>query len=141
MQVGRSNCGPTSLLNILRLKGDDRFDEDELAKRCGVKEGVGCEPEDLIRVAEDIGLEVAEAKYESSLDDLRRHIDGGRYVLINYTPTTYSRGHYSVVVEYDEKSVYIWDCGYGLFTLSNESFEKCWHNSKKTTFRWLMSIK
>ena len=141
IQVGGSNCGPASLLNILIMKGDDRFSEDELAERCGTKEGTGTENEDLVRVAGDIGLEIVETKYDSSLDDLRRHIDDGRHVLINYTPGNYSDGHYSIAVEYDEKAVYVWDCSYGLFRLGNESFEKCWHNGKKTTFRWFMAVK
>ncbi|MYB39935.1 hypothetical protein F4X86_01400 [Candidatus Saccharibacteria bacterium] len=141
IQVGDSNCGPTSLLNVLRLKGDGRFDEDELAERCGTKAGTGTENEDMVRVAGDIGLEIAETKYDAGLGDLRRHLDGGCHVLINYTPTAHSNGHYSVAVEYDEKAVYIWDCFYGLLRLDNEAFEKCWHSGQKTTFRWLMAVK
>lgn len=141
IQVGQSNCGPASLLNALRLRGDKRYSEDELAKLCNCRVGIGTDHEDLVKTAKKIGLEVATVKRDATLDDLRRCLDDGYYALINYTPTVSSKGHYSLAVEYDDEAFYIWDCGYGLIMMDNAGLEACWHSGDKKVWRWFMAVK
>jgi predicted double-glycine peptidase len=129
IQEASYTCGPVSLLNILRAKGDLSYNEPELAKICNAKPGIGTSHEDLVKAAQKIGLELVEEKRDSSLKDIERNIDDGAFVIVNYS-SAYSdanNGHYAVVTEYDEKAFYLRDCSYGFLRLKKQHLKRFWY--------------
>lgn len=133
------SCGPVSLLNILYQKGDFSHTEEELAELCDAKPGIGTANETLVKVAEDIGLEVAEVKQDANVSDIERNIDTGRFVIVNYFSAYSGNGHYSIISEYDDRSLYFRDCSRGFFVLDKDEFENFWYNQNKTIYGWYMA--
>lgn len=141
IQVANYTCGPVSLLNILRMKGDASYSEDELAVICKAVPGKGTTNDNMVAAAKKIGLEVIETKANSQISDIERHIDNGDYVIINYFEAFSEDGHYSIAAEYDDKALYIADCYDGLIRIEKKYFPKWWHNSDNTIQGWFMAVK
>lgn len=132
-------CGPCSLLNVLALKGDLSHSELELAKRCNAKPGVGSSHEDMVRAAQETGLKVIEEKTHAAAEDIKRNIDAGAYVVVNFIDQYSGNGHYAVITEYDDRAFYLRDCTAGLFRLVEEYFVKCWRSGDGIP-RWYMAV-
>lgn len=140
IQQGASNCGPVSLLNVLRLKGDDTHTEEELAELCSAKPGFGTTDDNLLKAARAVGLEVAESKEGGTVADLERHIDDGDYVIICYTNAFSGNGHYSVAVAYDEDALYLRDSSLGSLRLRKDWLAKWWHGASGSQ-QWYAAVR
>lgn len=141
IQVGYSTCGPCSLLNVLRLKGDMSGTEDEFAAICNTKDGIGTSNDDMVRSAKQIGLEVIETKAEGTTEDIERLIDQGAYIIVNYLHAFAEDGHYGVVTDYDDSAFYLADCSLGFLRLRREYFLKYWYDSKQAVNHWYLAVK
>jgi predicted double-glycine peptidase len=141
IQEASYTCGPVSILNALRLKGDFSRSEEELAKLCDAKPGIGTSNQNVVKVARQVGLEILEEKANAVIVDIERNIDNGAYVIVNYFDAFSDEGHYSVITEYDNRALYFTDSGFGLFRLNKEDFIKFWHNSDKTIYGWYVAVK
>jgi len=132
------------LLNALHLKGDFSHTEEELAKLCEAKPGIGTTEENLIKAARAVGLEVVEEKSKATVEDIERNIDNGAPVVICYTNAFSGNGHYTCVTEYDDRALYCRDPAFGFLRLSKEYLEKFWHGSmdaSRGSNRWYMALK
>src|SRR5690242_13155748 len=72
-------CGPTSLLNALKLKGETSLTERDLAKLCSSNKKDGTTHPGLIEGAAKAGLKVGEHKDKASIKDVERNIDNGAF--------------------------------------------------------------
>jgi predicted double-glycine peptidase len=134
-------CGPCTLLNVLRLRGDPSHNEQELVRRCNAKPGIGTSHEDMVKVAPEIGLKLVKEKREATIEDIERHIDDdGAFVIVNYIDAFSGHGHYAIITEYDDKAFYFSDCSMGLFRLEKEFFKKFWHSASGIP-QWYMAVK
>lgn len=134
------SCGPCSLLNVLRLKGDSSYTEEELTKRCNAKPGIGTDEKDLVRTAKEIGLEVVDEKEGASLSDVERNLDAGAYVIVCYTHAFAGEGHYGVIVDHDNTAFYFIDPSFGPFRLRKEYLDKWWYGSEGEQ-HWYVAVK
>jgi predicted double-glycine peptidase len=137
-------CGPVALLNVLHLKGDFSRTEDELAKLCDAKVGIGTAEESLVKAAQAVGLELVEEKSNATVEDIQRNLDNGAYVIICYTNAFSGNGHYTCVTEYDDRALYCRDPAFGLFRLGKEYLGKFWHGSMDASAgsqQWYMAVK
>ena len=143
IQQGQSNCGPSALLNVLHLKGDFSHDEEELAELCDAKVGYGTTPENLVRAARRLGIEVVEEKSNASLEDIKRNLDKGACVIILSAATFSGNSHYTCITEYDDQALYCRDSNYGLLRLDIEYLGKLWHgvehDASRGSQRWYMA--
>ena len=133
-------CGPVSLLNVLTLKGDKSHSETELARLCKAEAGRGTDTIDMVTAAKELGLEVAEAKPNAEISDLEGHLDAAAYPIVCYRSLG-GGGHYSIVAEYDQEALYLFDCSYGLIRIDKATFYKCWRNKNEPLKRWFMAVK
>ncbi|HVA10733.1 MAG TPA: C39 family peptidase [Candidatus Dormibacteraeota bacterium] len=140
-QEGGFNCGPVTLLNILHLKGDFSHTEDELSQLCEAKPVIGTKEEDMVKSAEQLGLEIVEEKRDATLADIERHIDNGDFVVVCYFHAFAQAGHYGLVSEYDEAAFYFRDCSLGFLRLKKEYLKKYWYGTDKTIKGWFMAVK
>lgn len=145
IQEGQSNCGPAALLNVLHLKDDFSHNEEELAQLCGAKVGYGTTPENLVKAARKVGIEVVEEKSNASLEDIQRNIDEGAYVIILSAATFSGNSHYTCITQYDDQALYSRDSAYGFLRLSTEYLEKLWHgvdhDASKGSKKWYVAVK
>lgn len=145
IQEGRSNCGPAALLNVLHLKGDFSHTEEELAQLCKTKVGYGTTPENIVKAAQQLGLELVEEKPEGNVNDIERNIDAGHFVIILYNNAYSGNSHYTVITEYDDGAVYCRDSAFGFFRFSKENLEKFWHgvahDASQNSKQWYMAVK
>ena len=140
IQTTDFTCAPMCLLNILRMKGDPSYTEQELEEMCGVTE-VGTDNSVLLKVAERIGLQVVEEKQDTTIADIERQIDSGAFVIVNYYLTSRGFGHFSVVVGYDDEALYFADSYVGHLRIEKEHFMPLWHDTEKTILRWFVALK
>lgn len=140
IQEGEYTCGPVTLLNVLRLKGDPSYTEEELAKICNSNPEHGTLNTDLVRVAKEIGIEVLEAKEGGTITDIEHCIDKGAYVIVCYQHLYAEDGHYSVITEYDDVSFYFRDCSQGFFRLKKKYLPKAWYGSSGSQ-QWFAAVK
>jgi len=141
IQKANYTCGPVSLLNVLRLKGDGAYSEPELAQICKARPGSGTDNNDLVVAAKQIGLEVVEVRQNATIADIERHLDNAAYVIINYFEAFSQDGHYSVVTDYDEHALYIADCYDGFLRITKKYFPRWWHNSDGSIVGWFMALR
>jgi len=141
LQKATYTCGPVTLLNVLRLKGDKTYSENELAILCDAKPNMGTDHTALVKVAERIGIEVVEVKVNASLADVEHHIDDNHFVIVNYIDAFTGEGHFSIVTDYDEESFYFADCYFGFFHLDKKVFTKWWYNQNRTIQAWFAAVK
>lgn len=133
-------CGPSTLLNVLRLKGNDSHTEAELAKRCNTKPGIGTLEADLVRVAKEIGIEVIEEKEHAQIADIERNLDDGNYVIVCYMHAFAGEGHYAIITEYDDQAFYFRDPSLGMFRLKKKYFKEWWHDATGIQ-QWYAAVK
>lgn len=140
IQKGLSNCGPASLLNVLRLKGETKYTEEELAELCNAREGFDTEDDDLLAAAEAVGLDIVESKEGGTAAVIERHLDNGAYVIICYTNAFSGNGHYSVVTAYDDQAFYLRDSSLGLLRLKKEWLDEFWYGASGS-HQWFAAVK
>jgi ABC-type bacteriocin/lantibiotic exporter with double-glycine peptidase domain len=140
IQQREYTCGPCALLNVLRLKNDSSYTEDELAVRCNAKPGTGTDEKDLVRTAKEIGLKVIEEKEGATLSDIERHLDDGAYVIVCYMHAFAGEGHYGVITRYDDRAYYLVDSSFGQFRLRKEYLDKWWYGSDGEQ-HWYVALK
>lgn len=132
-------CGPCTLLNVLRLKGIQAYTEAELAKLCGAKPGVGISCDNMVKVAQQIGLNVTEQKENANILDIQRHLESGACVIVNYIDQYSGHGHYAVITEQDARAFYLRDCTSGFFRFEKAFFVKFWRGDDGMQ-QWFMAI-
>ena len=141
IQEGDYTCGPVAILNALHLKGDFSHNEEELAVLCDAKPGIGTTNEAIVKVAEQVGLEVIEEKSNAALEDIERNIDQGAYVIVCYLNAFSGNGHYTVITGYDDRAFYCVDSSYGLPRFYKPFFDKYWYGSDKSSVRWYAAVR
>lgn len=141
IQTTSYTCGPCALLNILRLKGDNKWTEQMLERLCEAKPGIGTTNEALLVAAAQTGLELISSKTGAEVRDIEEHLDAGRYVIVNYLHGFDGLGHYGVIVEHDELGLYLRDSSLGLVRIKKKDFTKYWYSNDKTIPQWLAVFK
>jgi hypothetical protein len=145
IQEGQSNCGPAVLLNVLHLKDDFSHTEGELAQLCEAKVGYGTTPENLVKAAQRLGIEIVEEKSNAGLEDIKRNLDNGAYVIILSAATFSGNSHYTCITEYDDQALYCRDSAYGFLRLNIEYLGKLWHgvdhDASKGSQQWYVAVK
>lgn len=140
-------CGTASLMSILAYygwKGDDP-NEKALAKELGTTWKNGTEPEEILKMARQLGLG-AEQREHMTLDDLARELRAGRPVMVAYQAYAsegvpdkkpwrddWSDGHWSIVIGVDDENVYLEDpsmLGKRGF-IRREEFLERWHDTNR----------
>ena len=122
-------CGPATILNILHLKGDFSYNEEELAKLCKTDPKTGTSNKNLVAAAQKVKLKLVEEKQGATTKDIERNIDAGAFVVVCYIHAYSGEGHYAIVSEYDDRAFYFRDCSFGLFRLKKKYFRKFWHGT------------
>ena len=140
IQKEEYTCGPTSLLNVLRDKGDSSYTELEVAKLCNSNMKDGSLHKGMLKGAKAIGLKVVEHKEHADIKDIERNIDDGNYVIVNYFDAFTGYGHYGVITEYDDKALYLRDCFFGLFRMEKKIFKKWWYG-RDGIQQWYVAVK
>ncbi|HUC90067.1 MAG TPA: C39 family peptidase [Patescibacteria group bacterium] len=133
-------CGPCSLLNILRLKGDATRTELELAALCKARKGIGASHEDMVKAAQAVELQIITEKRDATMADIEHDIDAGSYIIVNFIDMYSGNGHYSLITEYDDRAFYLRDCTAGLFRLEKNFLKKCWRSGDGIPC-WYMAVK
>lgn len=134
-------CGPTTLLNILRQKGDNTHTEEGIAKACKATSDHGTTVENLVAGAKELGLQVVETKKDAEISDIESNIDSGNTVVVNYFYAFSGEGHYAQIVEYDDEAFYFLDPSLGYMRLKKKYFLKNWYDQHQENIRWFMAIK
>jgi len=113
--LGKGNCGPASLKMVLDYYGI-RKTEDELVKLLKADEKLGTNDKSLEKVAKFFGFNV-DIKNHSSLEDIRGWLNKDVPVIVDwftrgrqdYSDSAVPDGHYSVVIDLDDKYIYLQD--------------------------------
>ena len=126
-------CGPASLKIVLEYYGVEKT-EQELAKLCGVRSGLGTDDHGLKKAAEQLGFTV-EIKNNNTFEDIERWLDKNVPVIVSwftrgrtdYTDSDVADGHYSVVAGLDDDFIYLQDPEIGsMRKLEREDFMTVW---------------
>lgn len=133
-------CGPSTLQNVLKVKGIESYSEDDLTEMCEAKPGIGTANTMMVKVAKKAGLHVIETKAGAKLTDIEKHIDAGDYVIVCYLNAFSGNGHYGFITEHDDLAYYLRDCDHGLFRLEKKEFDKFWYGQEEGSERWFMAI-
>jgi ABC-type bacteriocin/lantibiotic exporter with double-glycine peptidase domain len=142
-----TDCGPTVLYAIATHYGI-RADRAELDRMCNPDPDEGTVHEVLVSVAEKIGLRAEQAS-NATVSDIEHWVDLGVPVIVDYIvketllpedlvrhlPLGFERRrlfeHYSIVVGYDEKDIFILDVRSGKeVRYSKSKFEREWTEGK-----------
>lgn len=117
-------CGPSSLKMVLEYYGIQK-NEDELAEMTEYMPSEGTKSEGLINAAIEFGLKAYQKDF-SEIEDLRRYVINDKIpVIVDWFSA--DDGHYSVVVDIDNKNIYMQDPELGnLRTLDIETFKRVW---------------
>lgn len=99
-------CGPASLKIILAYYGTEKT-EDELANVMGATREYGCDPADIVSVAEKIGYS-AQYKERSSIGEITSLIDQEIPVIVQWFSPE-ENGHYSVISGYENDNLVMVD--------------------------------
>ena len=134
------SCGAASLQAVLGYWGRD-IGEEDIREMLNTNEESGTYPDDIIRVAQALGLE-ADYKENMTLADLEGYVAQGIPVIVDcqawrsvsqYNESwadTWHNGHWVVVIGIDENNVTLED-PYILGDrgiMSREEFDARWHN-------------
>lgn len=134
------SCGASALQAVLSYWGKD-LDEDELMKLLKTTPETGTYPEDIVRVAKELGFEV-ELKENLSIDDLEKATNKGVPVIAlgqawrsrdeanTAVEEDWQDGHYVVILAVDKDYVYFEDpfVRMGKGFMPRQRFEEHWHN-------------
>lgn len=134
------SCGASALQSVLSYWGKD-LDEEELMKLLKTTSETGTYPEDILRVARELGF-VAELKENLSIEDLEKSTSKGIPVIAlgqawrsradakKAPEEDWQDGHYIVILAVDEDYVYFEDpfIRMGKGFIPKKKFEKHWHN-------------
>lgn len=138
-QFNEYTCGPASLLAVLSYWGKYDGNEQRLAKLLGTDKENGTGPEDLVRVAQTLGLE-SWIKYSCGLEELKQALESQAPVIVNFQAWSdrehppwkhnWGDGHYAVLIGMDADYVYMRDPA--LFNrvgvLPIDEFVRRWHD-------------
>jgi len=134
------SCGASSLQAVLSYWGKD-LDEDELMRLLHTTPETGTYPEDIARVARELGFE-AVVKENLTLDDVEKSTEMGNPVIVltqawrspedskKALADDWEHGHYVVILATDKERVFYEDpyIRMGKGFLSRQAFEEHWHN-------------
>lgn len=117
-------CGPASLKMVLDFIGIEKT-ENELAEMTGYIPTKGTKSEGLIKAAKKLGLKVFQKDF-AEIEDLKEYVINKKIpVIVDWFST--DDGHYSVVVDIDDKNIYMQDPELGnLRTMDLEIFKRVW---------------
>jgi len=134
------SCGAAAMQAVLGYWGRD-IGEEDIREMLNTNEEFGTYPDDIIRVANDLGIQ-AEYKENRSMADLENYVAQGIPVIVDcqawrsvsqYNESwadTWYNGHWLVVIGIDENNVTLEDPyilgDRGL--MPREEFEERWHN-------------
>jgi predicted double-glycine peptidase len=136
------SCGAAALQAVLSYWGRD-IGEEDLIELLNTDPESGTYPEDIIRVAREMGLE-AEMKENLTLEEINASVNGGIPMIVdcqawkspaagNLTwENDWDDGHWMVILGMDGKNVYFEDpyiLGSRGF-MSRQEFEERWHNPR-----------
>lgn len=136
------SCGAASLQAVLGYWGRD-IGEEDIREMLNTNEESGTYPDDIIRVANALGLE-ASYKENMTISDLEGYVNQGIPVIVDcqawrsvsqYNESwadTWHNGHWLVVIGIDENNVTLED-PYILGDrgiMSRDEFSERWHNSR-----------
>ena len=114
VQTDDSRCGPATLKMILDFYGIDSS-EDELCIKCNHTYELGCTNDDMENVLQSYGFKTISKNY-STIDELNNWIRKEIPVIIDWfshpnepNDVYCSNGHSSIVVDIDDKFIYILD--------------------------------
>ncbi len=88
-------CGPTCLRIVFRYY-DIQKTEEELAEMCQSSRETGTDPQNMVQVAQELGLRT-EYMRESSIDEVRSLTSQGIPVIVDWFSPEQA-GHYSVII-------------------------------------------
>ncbi len=129
-------CGPAALEVVFKYYGIDR-DQYEIADKIYRRSIRGTLKQDMVKYARKEGLEVTEGP--SDLDSVKRYVDSDTPVIafINLGPRFLWRGHFIVIVGYDDaREVVISHTGFNAYeAIRYKRFKKKWRNN------WIMAAK
>ncbi len=132
------SCGASALQSVLSYWGKD-LDEEELMKLLKTTSETGTYPEDILRVARELGFV---AELQENLEDLEKSTSKGIPVIAlgqawrsradakKAPEEDWQDGHYIVILAVDEDYVYFEDpfIRMGKGFIPKKKFEKHWHN-------------
>lgn len=130
-------CGPASLKIILNYYGVDKS-EEEIAKLCKVKKGLGVDDKSIKTAAEKLGFN-ATIKNNSTFKDIEKWLKKDVPVIVNwftrgrtdYGDSSVADGHYSVVMGLDDKHIYFQDPELGsMRKIERDDFMRVWFDFK-----------
>ncbi len=117
------HCGPASLKMALAYFGVDKS-ESELAKLSGATRLRGVEGIGLATAAKKLGFD-AFIKDNAKISDIKKYLDLKIPVIVDWFSK--DDGHYSVVVDMNEKNIYLQDPEIGgIKKLPLETFKRVW---------------
>ena len=117
-------CGPAALKIVLSAYGINKS-ESFLAKITGSSRIRGCDEENLVKAAEELGLR-GYVKQNSSIQEVKRLVKKGIPVIVDWFSPE-EAGHYSVVVGFEKNKIILADPHFGkLREHSIEWFEERW---------------
>ena len=134
------SCGASALQAVLSYWGKD-LDEEELMKLLHTTPETGTYPEDIVKVAHELGFE-AEVKDNLNLDDVEKSTEKGYPVIIlgqawksrqeaeKAWSDDWEDGHYVVILKVDKDYVYFEDPYVRMAKgfMPRQTFEEHWHN-------------
>lgn len=136
------SCGPAAIINVLRLKKNNAIPkEKELCRICETNAKTGTLPEGMFRGIDAAGLKVVEAKENGSIKEIKKHLDNGAWVIVNYMHLYAGCGHYGVVTAYDEDAIYLMDSSFGLLRLDYDEFEPFWYDKQLGNKKYFIAVK
>jgi ABC-type bacteriocin/lantibiotic exporter with double-glycine peptidase domain len=131
-------CGPASLKMVLSAYGIKKS-EDYLAKLTKSSRIKGCKETNIIKVAKKFGFN-GYAKQNSNIKELKALVNNKIPVIVAWTSPE-EGGHYSVVVGFDNKNIFIADPHFGKVKKHKiKWFEKRWKEKEPQTYREIMAI-
>jgi predicted double-glycine peptidase len=134
------SCGASALQAVLSYWGKD-LDEDELMRVLHTTPETGTYPEDIARVARELGFE-AEVKENLTLNEVEKSTEKGNPVIVlgqawisreeseKAVTDDWEDGHYVVILAVDKEYVYFEDpyIRMGKGFMPRQAFEEHWHN-------------
>ncbi len=129
-------CGPAALEVVFNYYGIER-NQYEIADKIYRRSIRGTFKQDMVKYARKEGFEITEGP--SDLDSVKKYIDSDTPVIafINLGPKFLWRGHFIVIVGYDDaREAVISHTGFNAYeAIRYKRFKKKWRNN------WIMTVK